>query len=243
MTEDRNHWHCAYCEELPGSDTAAVRLVGRAALLNRTHWGDYRDLTVGFMGGDADLRARVAQIAQEWSDAAKGGIRFSFWLGMDLDPRPADIRVAFLPGRGSWSYLGTDALSIADDQPTMNFGWLTPDLPDEEFRAVVLHEFGHALGLIHEHQNPHKAVKWNVAAVTADLAGQPNNWDEDTIRNNMFRRYEKDDLFATEVDPVSVMMYPIPQNWTEDDFQVLLSSSVLSANDRALIAAAYPPLD
>ena len=51
---------------------------------------------------------------------------------------------------------------------------------------MILHEFGHALGLIHEHQNPIQAIDWNKPAVIADLSGPPNNWDRDTIEHNMF---------------------------------------------------------
>ncbi len=37
-------------------------------------------------------------------------------------------------------------------------GWLEPDTPNDEYRRVVLHEFGHALGGIHEHQSPASGV-------------------------------------------------------------------------------------
>ena len=41
----------------------------------------------------------------------------------------------------------------------MNYGWIDADSPEEELRSVVLHEFGHALGLIHEHQNPLSGIR------------------------------------------------------------------------------------
>lgn len=43
----------------------------------------------------------------------------------------------------------------------MNYGWLYPDTPDQEYSRVVLHEFGHALGAIHEHQHPEAAIPWD----------------------------------------------------------------------------------
>ena len=40
----------------------------------------------------------------------------------------ADIRIAFIQGDGSWSTIGTDSLSITNEnEPTMNYGWLTPN--------------------------------------------------------------------------------------------------------------------
>lgn len=40
-----------------------------------------------------------------------------------------------------------------------------------EPRPLVPHEFGHAVGLIHEHQNPEGGVPWSRDAVVADLSG------------------------------------------------------------------------
>jgi hypothetical protein len=121
----------------------------------------------------------------------------------------------------------------------MNLGWMTEDLEEEKARAVVLHEFGHALGLIHEHQNPHQPVAWDIDAVVRDLRGPPNNWDNDTIRQNMFKAYDPDTVFATDTDSQSIMMYPIPGHWTTDDFSVGFNSD-LSPDDIRLIKAAYP---
>lgn len=42
---------------------------------------------------------------------------------------------------GSWSYIGTDATRLPLESFTMNLGFVD--------RTTVLHEFGHALGLIH----------------------------------------------------------------------------------------------
>jgi hypothetical protein len=105
--------------------------------------------------------------------------------------------------------------------------------------AWSLHEFGHAIGLIHEHQNPLGAIKWNRDAVIADLSGPPNNWDEATIENNMFRYYPEDTVIASQVDSLSIMMYPIPKAWTLDGFSAGMNSA-LSVADKQLVGQAYP---
>jgi hypothetical protein len=107
------------------------------------------------------------------------------------------------------------------------------------FASVVLHEFGHALGLIHEHQNPKNAIKWNKPAVIQDLSGPPNNWDTAKIQHNMFDNYDPAKVTATTVDSQSIMMYPIPKTWTLDGFSAGLNRD-LSPTDKQLIHRVYP---
>jgi hypothetical protein len=157
---------------------------------------------------------------------------------MFIDHGDADVRVRFKQGNGSWSYLGTYCQQIPANQETMNFGWLTPASTDDEVRRVVLHEFGHALGLIHEHQNPNKPIQWNRDAVKRDLSHPPNNWNDATIENNIFKRYEAAAVTATPVDSASIMMYPIPKSWTTDGFSAGMNAD-LSPTDREFIRSAY----
>ena len=141
-------------------------------MLDEFKWQPGTHVKVRFLEGDPDLQKRVAEVAQEWTGPQMANLEPKF-----VDSGDADVRVAFEQGNGSWSYLGTMCQQIPADEPTMNYGWLTPDSDDDELRRVVLHEFGHALGLIHEHQNPNRPIAWNRAAVIADLSGPPNNWD------------------------------------------------------------------
>ena len=206
----------------------------RAALLNEFRWESGTQVKVRFTEGDPQLQERVRAVAEEWTGPSMANLSLQF-----IEEGDADVRIAFQQGNGSWSYLGTVCQQIPADEPTMNYGWLTPDSSDDELRRVVLHEFGHALGLIHEHQNPNKPIAWNRAAVIADLSGPPNNWDEATIENNIFAKYDPADLTSTPVDALSIMMYPIPASWTTDGFSADLNKE-LSDTDKAFIRDAYP---
>jgi hypothetical protein len=206
----------------------------RAALLNEFKWPANSEIRVRFLEGDPDLLKRVQGVAEEWTGTEMANLTLTFVFDGD-----AEVRVAFEPGDGSWSYLGTMAQQIPVTERTMNFGWLTPASPDDEVRRVVLHEFGHALGLIHEHQNPDAPIQWNRAAVIADLSGPPNNWDEATIEHNIFERYDPATLTTTPTDKESIMMYAIPATWTTDGFSADLNDE-LSGTDREFIRAAYP---
>jgi serralysin len=215
------------------SEADKQRLAGhKAALLNAAKWDAGAVITVRFLEGDAGLQARVKRTAEQWTKSGMANLTLDF-----QNQGPTDIRIAFQQGNGSWSYLGTVCRQIPEPQPTMNYGWLTPASTDDVLERVVLHEFGHALGLIHEHQNPKGAINWNKPAVIRDLSGPPNNWDLPTIENNMFRKYT--DVTATNVDSTSIMMYPIPKAWTLDGFSAGLNSR-LSQDDKDLIRSVYP---
>jgi hypothetical protein len=210
----------------------------KAALLNDFKWQPGTRIRVRFLEGAPELRARVQTVAETWTGPDMANVSFQF-LDDDQSAGDADIRIAFTQGDGSWSYLGTMCQQIPTSQQTMNYGWLTPDSDDDELNRVVTHEFGHALGLIHEHQNPEKPISWNRDAVIADLSGPPNNWDPETIENNIFKRYDTAEVVTTPTDPDSIMMYPIPATWTTDGISVGLNSG-LSDTDRRFIAQAYP---
>ncbi|MET1085907.1 MAG: M12 family metallopeptidase [Arthrobacter sp.] len=206
----------------------------KAALLNAAKWPEGATIKVGFLGGDPDLQGRVKSVAREWTGPQMARLELNF-----EDTATADIRIAFEQGNGSWSYLGTEAQDIPAEEPTMNYGWLTPHSTDDELRRVVLHEFGHALGLIHEHQNPDKPIAWNKAAVIADLSKPPNSWTPEVIENNIFRKYDPSEVHTTSTDATSIMMYPIPASWTTDGFSAGLNKD-LSSTDKDFIRTAYP---
>jgi hypothetical protein len=205
----------------------------RAALLNEAAWNAGDIIKISFLEGDNDLRKRVRAMAEKWLGPGMANLNFQW-----VDSGKADIRIAFQSGNGSWSYLGDFCRQIPESEPTMNYGWLTPDSPEDELQRVVLHEFGHALGLIHEHQNPKGGIKWNEPAVIADLSGPPNHWDEETIRRNVLDHYHPEQVTATEVDTDSIMMYPIPKSWTLDGFSADLNSD-FSSDDISLIHKFY----
>jgi hypothetical protein len=207
----------------------------KAALVKASRWNSGDIITVSFLDGDPGVQDKVAEAARGWTVPQLAN------LSLDFRKSTNDtlVRISFR-NPGSWSVIGTTCRQMTDKtQPTMNFGWLTPDSADDEIQRVVLHEFGHALGLIHEHQNPAGGIKWNRDAVIRDLSGPPNNWSLDVIEHNMFEPYAANETNFTKVDGASIMMYPIPSNWTTDGFSVGTNTQ-LSATDKQFIHQQYP---
>jgi len=214
--------------DLPKADFPGVEMRTRMAFVNKKKWVNGSVLRVKFVGGSSGDQDTVKKYAREWSKY--GNISFDFGNSPD-----SEIRIAF-ENDGSWSYIGTDCLSIPRNTHTMNFGWLD--------QGVVLHEFGHALGMIHEHQNPLGGIKWNKEAVYDDLGGSPNFWDKATIDNNMFKTYDKNQINGTQLDKKSIMLYAIPREWTLDGFSSQ-ENQQLSPTDKEFIGdpSNYPLTD
>jgi hypothetical protein len=107
--------------------------------------------------------------------------------------------------------------------------------------GTTAHEFGHAIGLAHEHQNPAGGIQWNEEVVIRELAGAPNFWDEAKARHNVLRKYSADQVNGTTFDPDSIMLYFFTAEWTRNGIATK-ANHVLSSLDKSFIAGArmYP---
>ena len=204
---------------------------GKLAMPANKQW-DRTTLHVAFLDGAPALRKRVEVAAHQWSEHC--AIEFVF-----DDSADAEVRVSFLLP-GSWSYVGTDCLAIPTDKPTMNFGWLKPNTRQSEVDRVVLHEFGHAIGLIHEHQNPQARIPWDKEAVYASYSGPPNNCTREQVDVNLFKLYSRWFTKSTRFDTESIMLYPIPRDLVTNDEYVVGWNRTLSARDKEAIGRWYP---
>lgn len=198
----------------------------RALIVFRKLWVTGSTLHVRFLEGTDSQKALVKEQAGWWTEHANLNFVFD-------DAADAQIRITFDPNDGAWSYIGTDATGIPHSQATMNLGFLDG--------GTAAHEFGHAIGLAHEHQNPSAGIEWNEEVVLRELAGPPNNWSEQTIRHNVLDKYAVDQIRGTDFDRESIMLYFFPDSWVKNGHGTK-ANEVLSATDKAFIASAkaYP---
>lgn len=227
------------CTIIPSQDILATRAFAvdewpdfnnqEGAVLRRSRWNpSKREFRVAFLTYH-QLAERVFNAAKGWESYMP--LRFRR-VGLNDQP---DAIVGFVPGAGHWSYVGTDSGYYARrGRQTMNYGWRS--YPSQtSIQRVALHEFGHAMGLIHEQSSPGASIDWNRPAVYAHYQ-RTQGWTPEQTERNVLARYSESQVNRTEYDPKSIMHYPVRGELVNDSNDVVGWNSSLSQADKAMAA-------
>jgi hypothetical protein len=231
-------------------------------------WSNGSVLLVKFMGGGGGkvLREKVMQCAKEWEKYANISFKFvadttritnlRIRLGRGAGHNSAVGTEANFRQQ-SVQTMNFDTLYLADAEyyvaslkkkglkPPFNLNQLIAEMktdPDhwnnEEMKRVVTHEFGHALGLLHEQSFP-GAVKWKKTDSIYNYYRETQGWSREKVDFNVFEVANQFYTNGTTYDPKSIMHYSI-NSWETTDGYSVVQNNELSAGDKALIAALYP---
>lgn len=220
----------------------------RMIIVTQKKWVNGTKLKYYFFNGGSDgspaswkgTPAQISTVKQAFNAWKSQGIGLEFEEINDRNE--AQVRIGFMRGNGSWSYVGRDVIDIArsPDERTMNFGW---DISNDIDTAI--HEIGHTLGAPHEHQNPNAGIVWNEEAVYTALAQPPNNWSREKTFYNIIRKLPVNEVEGSTHDPNSVMHYPFGPGLilSPAEFRNGINpAGGLSAKDKEFVKKFYPPL-
>jgi hypothetical protein len=213
-------------------------------------------LEVSFLNGQEATKKKVMDYAMEWSKlsghaGAGKGANVEFKRVKDNAPF-AHIRVRFKTNEQWWSYLGIDCAFNSDiwerrseeakaDNPecaSMNLD-IENETNEEAIKRHVIHEFGHALGFMHEHLRKDFPFKLNLEKAKKSPAYK--NWSVEDIQRNVLGPVTgpKVKLFGGETDLDSIMIYP----FSGDELlggETVKWNTKLSAKDLTYAREAYP---
>lgn len=230
-------------ETLANVDPSVVPANAPAKAAYKSRWNIPHGgkLKVAFANGIRALQDGVLDLIKPWEAC----VDFTF---ARVARGSEDILIRFHRGFGHYSHIGRESKNVvATGEPSMNFAFLdqtTVDLDDKYNEFVVLHEFGHALGCIHEHQHPGASVRFRETdpKVIAYFQRGLNTRDINTIRFNVFRRFNEKELIrdgVSKYDAKSIMHYAFP-GWMFQDGRDRAQNFVLSELDQWFAALMYP---
>jgi hypothetical protein len=254
-------------------------------ILRSNKWKPGKTLTVAFFSGDSKAHERIERVVTEWTKYAN--IKFDFgrdangnyrrWTEDDVD-YAADIRISFNAvnrgngwWRGWWSALGTSSSNPEETPqfvPSMNLQGFDGDAVPQGFRTTVLHEFGHALGLAHEHQHPATDCDWRwddepgyvltrdqegmaiqdkdgrYPGIYTVLTGPPEGWSRQVVDANLRKLENQSAYDYGAFDKNSIMKYFFA-DWMyigrkQSPCYSARVNAGLSAEDKLRIAEHYP---
>lgn len=121
-----------------------------AVLVKENLWPQNSLLNVVFLDGSTKAKSLVKAYSVLWVENTNLSLRF--YSSIDQAPEVTHIRISFKHHTGSQLGNQRDHLS---KKATMNlFALISHQISDLGAKRLILHEFGHALGLEHEYLSP-----------------------------------------------------------------------------------------
>ncbi|KAI9932381.1 hypothetical protein MW887_009894 [Aspergillus wentii] len=177
-------------------------------------WLPGSQLKIGFLAGTDWQRDQVKRYAPQWTQY--GNISFIFLTDTDMASITPDILVGFDSSKGSWACRGTDCRYFSSrGHVSVNLGCILQQRSQVDTAATVLHQFGHVLGLVHEHASTRTLIPLIEERVHEDLGSPPSNWDEALIERICPTHHDHSSVQKPAFDSCSIMLKYYPHTWVK----------------------------
>jgi len=197
-------------------------------------WENGTNLTISLISDENknlidERKQKIFNSIKQWSNVCN----ITFEIKNNNDNNCA-IRIKFNKKDGSYSGIGKYIMFNPIEQETMNLGWIDDYKNDDD--GTILHEFGHTLGFLHEHQHPNLEIIWNYQIIYRYYE-MYHNWSKQKVDDNILSRYEDINLEKTDYDKTSIMHYDFPAIVAGENYK---RNNKLSISDIKLVQDLYP---
>ena len=192
-------------QRAPSAPGATPTIPSQAAFLNK--WPKH-NLQVHFIDGNQTMAETVLTQLKKWTAVCNLKFEQSELTG-------SDVRVTFR-NQGHFSQVGTDARGLPGEQ-TMNLAMNQSTMTEPYNMSVILHEFGHAMGMVHEHSSAASNLRFKsareIATIFAGRFGEGADFEETVrlVEFNILKKYKDKELIKfSKFDADSIMIYALP---------------------------------
>ncbi|MNF65366.1 Astacin (Peptidase family M12A) [compost metagenome] len=228
-------YEAATLENPDNSISQPTRRQTRSVASHSKYWKAGRTLSIAILPFDDDIYNTIKNAINQWAPYVN--LNFEFMeLSDNNELYEGDIRIDVSPFHNhlASSDLGTDALLTPADETTMKLG---TNHTSAGYAAIVMHEFGHALGLEHEHQHPDANIPWDRDKTY--LWFQRFGMSREMIDAQVFPLDRNPDLTYATYDRHSIMHYEVRNECTIGEWYQP-NNTQLSAGDIAFARRIYP---
>ncbi|WP_099168211.1 M12 family metallopeptidase [Pseudomonas sp. ICMP 8385] len=192
-------------------------------------WPQHSVLKISLLDMTDEQKAMIKDNINKW--APHTNLYFKF-----IDSPNGDIRIAADNNTNAgWSWQGTSAKKAPASEPTMSIGFATPSIYTA---GKIQHEFGHALGLRHEHKHPDRQLDINKEKIYEDYKSRDKTRRQ--ADHDIIDPFHHNDVKVSAYDRASIMHYGYSKE-VMNDGHAIFTNTQLSDGDKQFIRSLYPP--
>lgn len=192
-------------------------------------WPQHSTIKISLIGMTPEQEQLTKNNINKWAPYVNLSFEFT-------DKPDGDVRIAAdNKSYGGSSTVGVNAKKVPTNKPTMFIGFahgLTA-----KTGQTIMHEFGHALGLKHEHQHPYRSLDFNAENTYQHY--EQNSQSRAEANEQLLKTLDPNQVFFSQYDQKSIMHYGLPGNFF-NNHKPTLDNYEVSETDKHFISALYP---